>query len=190
MSEDAEPPGFDIVILREDEGWSFAPGDAEAVVRGAALAALAAAPSATRPSGPATLSVVLADDALLQRLNRDFRGRDRPTNVLSFANRAASPATPPGAPSELGDVVLARETLLREAAEQGKRPADHLAHLVVHGVLHLLGYDHEAEPDALVMEGLEVEVLAGLGIADPYAETASGQARPRPATSGAGERVA
>ena len=186
MSEDPEPSSFDVVVLQQDEGWRLALRQAESLARRAALAALAAAPEARRLPGSGALAVVLADDALLQRLNRDFRGRDRPTNVLSFANPAPAPGTPPGEPQELGDVVVARETLLREAAEQDKRPGDHLSHLVVHGVLHLLGYDHEAEPEARLMEGLEVEVLAGLGVADPYATAPAAPAR---AASDTGERV-
>ena len=102
--------------------------------------------------------LVLADDALQRRLNREFRGRDKSTNVLSFD----------GAPAALGDVVLALETIAAEAEAQGKPLADHVAHLVVHGVLHLLGYDHETQGQARSMERLEIEILAGLGIGDPY----------------------
>lgn len=110
--------------------------------------------------------MVLADDRLVRSLNREYRGRDTATNVLSFAG-LDGPAEP-GTPRLLGDVVLARETVVREACEQGKTPADHLAHLVVHGVLHLLGYDHQTTTQAETMEDLERAVLAGLGVADPY----------------------
>ena len=113
--------------------------------------------------------MVLGSDAMLRGLNRTYRGKDAPTNVLSF------PFTPRGAADTadgryLGDVVLAAETVLREAAERGTAPAHHLQHLVVHGLLHLLGYDHETDTEAAEMERLETEILASLGIADPYAD--------------------
>jgi probable rRNA maturation factor len=130
----------------------------------AARAALAA--DRTAFDGPAELSIVLADDALLRGLNKEWRGVDKPTNVLAFPALAAAAAT--GAPQLLGDVVLAFETVAGEAVEQDKPLGDHLAHLVVHGVLHLLGFDHQAAADARRMEALEVAVLRRLGIADPY----------------------
>jgi probable rRNA maturation factor len=138
----------------------------------AARAALAAAGTAF--DGPAELSIVLADDALVRGLNNQWRGVDKPTNVLSFPALAAAAA--PGAPLLLGDVVLAFETVASEASEQHKPLGDHLAHLVAHGVLHLLGFDHQAAADARRMEALEIAVLGGLGIADPYRlrETANG----------------
>ena len=104
------------------------------------------------------------DDAEQQVLNREWRNMDKPTNVLSF------PQIEPFGPvlGILGDITLARETLEREAAEQGVSFTDHFTHLVVHGFLHILGYDHIEEQDALVMEGLETQILAALGIADPY----------------------
>jgi probable rRNA maturation factor len=114
------------------------------------------------------LSLVLADDATLRALNRRWRAQDKPTNVLSFA--AQGEETPPDAPLLLGDVVLAFETVAREAAAQGKPLGDHLRHLVVHGVLHLLGHDHERREEAALMEALETRILAGLGVADPYRE--------------------
>lgn len=115
-------------------------------------------------AGIAELSIVLLDDAEQQVLNRQWRQIDKPTNVLSF------PQIEPFAPvlGILGDITLARETLDREAVEQGVSFVDHFTHLVVHGFLHILGYDHIDEQDALVMEGLETQILATLGIADPY----------------------
>lgn len=117
------------------------------------------------------VGVVLTDDAEQRRLNRDYRGQDKPTNVLSFALAGPGETPPPGAPLLLGDVVLARETVAREAAEQQKPLADHLQHLVVHGVLHLLGYDHENDTEAAIMEKSEVAILARLGVPDPYRDT-------------------
>ena len=128
------------------------------------LAALAGA----RPkiAGAAELSIVLTDDAEQQELNRDWRGKDAPTNVLSF------PQIEPFSPviGLLGDIVLAHETLEREAADLDKPLEHHFTHLVVHGFLHILGYDHLTEDEALVMEGLETQILAGLGVPDPYAD--------------------
>ena len=155
----------DVSVSREGGEW---PDNAEWLAERAALAALAA--TYDTDDGPAEMSVVLADDALVQRLNRDYRGKDKPTNVLSFAlTEAEEPEGGEGAPMMLGDVILAWETVAREAAEQGKIPSDHMTHLVIHGVLHLLGYDHEEDDEAEEMERLETQLLAGLGIADPYA---------------------
>ncbi len=114
------------------------------------------------------VSVALTDDAALQALNKAWRGKDRPTNVLSFP--AEMPDLPPGAlqATPLGDIALAAETVQREAREQDKSFDDHLTHLTVHGLLHLLGYDHETTDDAAEMEALEIEILARLGVADPY----------------------
>jgi probable rRNA maturation factor len=108
---------------------------------------------------------VLADDQLLRSLNRTYRGKDSPTNVLSFPFKGLPIEE---RPKYLGDVVLAAETVTREALDQGIPFLHHTQHLVIHGVLHLLGFDHETEADAVVMERIETEVLAGLGIADPY----------------------
>src|SRR5262249_21763425 len=138
-------------------GWKAALPDAARLVRAAARAALAGAGWRPGPNG-AELSLVLGDDHMVRALNRHWRGQDKATHVLSFPAGAA----PEGAPALLGDVVLAFETVRAEAAAQGKRLADHLAHLVVHGVLHLIGYDHQAARAARRMERLEVAVLAGL----------------------------
>jgi probable rRNA maturation factor len=139
----------------------------------AALAEAAARVALRREEVPdgAVVDITLADDATQRALNRTWRGKDAPTNVLAFP--AADPAStvPPGAPLLLGDVVLAFETVGREAAEQGKPFEDHLRHLVVHGVLHLLGYDHEDERGAAAMEAREIAVLAELGVPNPYRDT-------------------
>ncbi|MGB0719887.1 MAG: rRNA maturation RNase YbeY [Bdellovibrionales bacterium] len=108
--------------------------------------------------GADDISVVLADDDFVRTLNRDYRAKDKPTNILSF----------PQDPPMLGDLVLAYETITREAADQNKTFNDHLTHLIVHGSLHLLGYDHETEAEATEMESLEIEILADLGLKNPY----------------------
>ncbi len=125
------------------------------------------------------VGVRLAGDDELRDLNRRYRGIDAPTNVLSFPIAACEPGALPaepaaGAPLALGDVVLGLETASAEAAEQAKPLADHLRHLVVHGVLHLAGYDHEDDASAAAMESLEAAILAGFGVADPYGAQGGG----------------
>ena len=117
--------------------------------------------------GPIEINVLLSDNAAVKSLNRDHLGKDKPTNVLSFPGDM-SPAFQ-GAGILLGDIILAWQTVEKEASQAEKPVAEHLAHLVIHGVLHLLGYDHEHEDDAAVMEGLEVDCMARLGFSDPYA---------------------
>ncbi|HEY8268152.1 MAG TPA: rRNA maturation RNase YbeY [Xanthobacteraceae bacterium] len=152
---------FAIEISVEAGAWQLFSG-AEAIVRRAAEAALAD----TNASG-VEIGVVLTDDAKMRTLNRTWRGKDSATNVLSFP----APAGGSAEPRLLGDVVLAYETIAREAAEQRISARDHLAHLTVHGMLHLLGHDHENDRDAEIMERLEREILARLGVPDPYART-------------------
>lgn len=146
-----------IDIEIEGEAWSAAEPAAEALSRQAAEAVLA---YEGRAGGGVT--ILLTDDAAVADLNARFRGKDGPTNVLSFP-AAANPE------QHLGDVALAYEVCVAEAAQQGKPLANHLQHLVAHGVLHLLGYDHMKDEEALTMEGLERVVLASLGVPDPYA---------------------
>ena len=157
---------IELEIAEEAPGWS-ALGEAEATIRRAIEAALSVAPDA--PSSVA-VSVLLADDDAIRELNRSWRGKDKATNVLSFP----APAMPgaPG-PRHLGDIALAYETVLREAEAEDKTFHDHATHLLVHGTLHLLGYDHELEADAEIMESLEVEALHALGIANPYHDKAA-----------------
>ena len=169
MSDDPDSTSTEVEVSVLDRQWRDDLPSADRVARRAAETALrrAAAAELRRPN---ELSVVLADDARVRELNRDYRGRDAATNVLAFANLDDPAAASPGAPVLLGDVVLARQTLLREAAAQGKSPADHLSHLVVHGVLHLLGFDHQQDDEARCMENLEILVLADLGVSNPYVE--------------------
>jgi probable rRNA maturation factor len=149
-------------VTAESSLWGALP-EAERLAAAAVAAAATAAPVALSPG--AEVSLLLADDARLRALNAVWRGRDTPTNVLSFP--AAGPA---GAvrSAVLGDIAIAFETLCAEAAEEGKTLADHFSHLVVHGFLHLIGYDHETPGEAEEMESLETAILARLGIADPY----------------------
>jgi probable rRNA maturation factor len=125
--------------------------------------ALAAAAAAEGKSG--TVSLLLGDDAAIAQLNEQFRGKNGPTNVLSFPPPAGWDAQE----GFLGDIALAAETIVAEAEFQGKRFEDHAAHIVVHGFLHLLGYDHLEPADAEAMEARERAILASIGIADPYA---------------------
>jgi probable rRNA maturation factor len=173
-----EPPewsaeALSVTIIEEGGDWGLF-ASREQAIRDAA-AALAAHPRC-QPAQGAEACIVLADDALLRALNHTYRGKDAPTNVLSFPFEDASGGAQPrhlgpGAaqPRHLGDVVLAAETLRNEAEGQGIPAVHHLQHLVVHGLLHLLGFDHETAEQAEVMEGLEVQILATLGVPDPYA---------------------
>jgi len=151
-----------IEIAIESARWSELPG-AEAAVRGAIEAALADC-----GQDNAEVSVALAGDDRIRELNRQWRGKDSATNVLSFP-AADGPATEP---RFLGDVILAFETIEREAAAEAKPFAHHVAHLAAHGTLHLLGYDHENDSGAERMERRERDILARIGIPDPYTSTA------------------
>jgi probable rRNA maturation factor len=163
MAKKAEAGSVAIDVTVHSALWARALPQAAALCKKAATAALAGAKTTF---AEAELSIVLSDDAMLRSLNLTYRGQDKPTNVLSFPN---ADAVRSGTPFRLlGDVVLAFETIARESAEQGKPLANNLSHLVVHGVLHLLGFDHESLGDAKRMEALETRILAGLGIPDPY----------------------
>ena len=151
--------------------WREGLPNAARLARRAARAALAAAASRTRggkrlAARGGEIGIVLASDAFVARLNRDFRGKAGPTNVLSFAVLPEDVASE--GPAPLGDVVIAYATAKSEARAAAKPLAHHFLHLVVHGVLHLLGYDHERDKDAARMERLEAEILRGLGVPDPY----------------------
>jgi len=167
---DPEPPST-VALTIGAAAWRRHLADPERVCREALTAALARVP---RPPWLAQteVSVLLADDATVRRLNAEYRGRNRATNVLSFPAferiLERDPGGLPPGPVPLGDIVLAFETVRAEAIAQRKPLAHHVSHLLVHGCLHLLGYDHENAEDGLLMAGLERDILAQLGIPDPY----------------------
>lgn len=160
MPETVEP-------VIEDPRWEAA--DVPRVAERAARAGLAAV---GRDPDQHEIGLLLCDDAKMTELNREFRGMDRPTNVLSWPAFAGEVPVTPGEPGEgpvfLGDIALGYETCAREAEAAGVPLADHAAHLVVHGVLHLLGHDHAADDPAEAMEEIETKVLASMGVANPY----------------------
>lgn len=170
MAKRPSSPVLRIVISIPHAAWLRRVPDARARCRRVARAALLAGGASARlaPGQTAELSLVLGDDTLLRKLNREYRGQDKPTNVLSFAameagNHAlALPVMP------LGDVAIAFETTVTEARQQGKALTAHLSHLVAHGVLHLLGYDHLKKAQADEMETLETALLSRFGLSDPY----------------------
>ena len=154
-------------VLVVADCWRSEP-DAEAVIQ---RAIAAAAEAVEADVGDAELAVMLTDDSGIRTLNSNWRGIDKPTNVLSFPALQPEGARKPGdAPRMLGDIAIAYETTRREADLEGKPFPHHLSHLAIHGFLHLLGYDHEQDDDAEAMEVLEQEILAQLGIPDPYAD--------------------
>lgn len=161
---------LDIQLSVEAGGW---PDEAALSALSARALEQAAAHLAEKagqpfPENPVEISLVFTDDDAIRTVNREWRGQDKPTNVLSFP---AFPLAPGGRPGPmLGDIVLAEETLRREALDLGIAFDDHLTHLLVHGFLHLFGYDHMTDEEAAVMEGLETRILAELGLADPYRE--------------------
>jgi probable rRNA maturation factor len=147
--------------------WEHALPDAVGLADAAARLAL------RRSEAPAAaiVDITLTGDDEQRTLNRTWRGKDAPTNVLAFPAADPTVPVPDGAPLLLGDVVLAFETVRREAEEQEKPLADHLRHLVVHGVLHLLGHDHENATQAAIMEAREIAILAEMGVPNPYRDT-------------------
>lgn len=159
MSKPSGPPpaAIELDVAIDAPCWSAVP-DAEAIVR----RAVEEAALQVKPRG--AMTIVLTDDEEIRALNNEWRGFDKPTNVLSF------PAAPTPGSATLGDVIIAYETVQREAADEGKPFAHHLSHLAIHGFLHLLGHDHDNEGKARLMENLERKVLANLGIPDPYKE--------------------
>lgn len=152
-----------IEIAVESPRWDVYP-DLSGTVERAVLAARDIASVTIAPA--AEVSFLFADDARIRRLNAEWRGQDKPTNVLSFPGAGDLAVAP-----LLGDIALAFETTEREAREQGKPFADHVVHLIVHGFLHLVGFDHESDLEAEEMELLERAILNRIGVPDPYAET-------------------
>ncbi|WP_158671112.1 rRNA maturation RNase YbeY [Bradyrhizobium guangdongense] len=158
-------PMTEVIVVADC--WQREP-DSEAVIQ---RAVAAAAESVDEDVADAEVAVMLTDDAGIRTLNSNWRGIDKPTNVLSFPALQPEGAWKEGdAPRMLGDIAIAYETMRREADEEQKPFDHHLSHLAVHGFLHLIGYDHENEGDAEEMEALEREILAHLGIPDPYAD--------------------
>jgi probable rRNA maturation factor len=158
-------PLTEVLVVAED--WQAEPDAAGIIERAIATAA----GMVDADIADAELAVMLTDDAGIRTLNNNWRGIDKPTNVLSFP--ALQPTGAPGAsdaPRMLGDIAIAYQTTRREADDEQKPFDQHLSHLAVHGFLHLIGYDHEDDDDAAAMESLEAEILAQLGIPDPYAE--------------------
>jgi len=180
-----------IDITAPSVAWRKALPRAAALARTAAEAALehglAKAPmrKALGPTLPLEVSIALTTNAAVRTLNRTYRGKDKPTNVLSFPAEA-----PPGESWLLGDVVVAYGVAAAEARTESKKLAAHLTHLVIHGVLHLLGYDHDNDHDAAVMERLEITIMARMGFADPYATLpAAKRARPKATVRRIAERT-
>ena len=152
-----------IEVVIDSDSWS-ACADAERIVRRAIESAAAII------GRPGEVAVMLTDDGSIRDMNARWRGIDKPTNVLSFPSGESHTAT--GA-SHLGDIAIAYETVAAESSAENKVFADYLAHLAVHGYLHLVGFDHETDAEAAHMESLETRTLSGLGIADPYADRTS-----------------
>lgn len=179
----AEPPErvrLSVELVRGGGEWRpFEPVEPLVETAAGVVAQYLAGPGGPDGRRAVTACIALSSDDEIRRLNREFRGKDSATNVLSFPSPPPPPGTD-GADDSLGDVVLAAETVMREAAELGVPLAHHLQHLVVHGLLHLAGYDHETDDEAAEMEDLETRLLGAIGIPDPYAR--DGEEAPEPRT--------
>lgn len=152
-----------VSIEVEDESWSALAKLEELATQAVTVTLAEAAPDAKH----CEVALLFTDDAAIAGINNEWRGKNTPTNVLSFPAPDGMPV-PDGEPRPLGDIALAFGVIAREAAEQGKTLRDHTVHLIVHGTLHLVGYDHESEGEAEEMEQLETGILKGLGISNPY----------------------
>jgi len=164
----AQPIKLEIDVNIDAPAWEGVEG-LETLVQDCLRQSLAISGAALAPA--CEISVTFCDDAEIRALNARWRGKDQPTNVLSFPTPGALETKP-----LLGDVIVAYETVAREAAEQGKALRDHVAHMVAHGFLHLIGYDHEIAAEAEGMEALERKIAAAVGFPDPYADDAEGPA--------------
>ncbi|MCX8995787.1 rRNA maturation RNase YbeY [Rhizobiaceae bacterium BDR2-2] len=162
-------PELDIQVSVEDAGWPDEPvlEAVSARILGMAASYLAENEEQPFPEHPVEVSLLFTGDEDIRTINAEWRQQDKPTNVLSFPAAPLAPGDMPG--PMLGDIVIARETVEREAEALEKTFDEHLAHLLVHGFLHLFGYDHMIAEEAEKMEGLETRILASLGLSDPYA---------------------
>jgi probable rRNA maturation factor len=154
-----------IDITIEFAAWSKVPG-LENLIKTSARAAVSGREEEFK--NRAELSILLTSDEAIRQLNSNFRGQDKPTNVLSFGGETETVSTVPS--FLLGDVVLSYQTIAKEAQQQGKSFDDHVSHLIVHGVLHLLGYDHDNDELAHKMERVEIKILKGIGVENPYSQ--------------------
>lgn len=166
-----DSPAISLAVANEAGEW----GDVEALealalaALGAAVDDLSAQEAQPFPKEPPEVSLVLADDAMMAGINGEWRNQHKPTNVLSFPAFPLLPGSQPG--PMLGDIILARQTIEREARDLGKPVDEHVTHLIIHGFLHLFGYDHIENNDAERMEAIETRILASLDLSDPYGDT-------------------
>jgi probable rRNA maturation factor len=168
MSDRTPHAGLRLALEIEDPRWTQAlPNVAELLEKAIALALT----DVDDRSRTIEVGVRLVDDGTIRGLNRDWRGRDKPTNVLSFPMGDPAPIGEADFPWLIGDIVMSFDTMKVEAERDGKPLEHHVAHLAIHAALHLIGHDHENEAEAEAMEAAEIKLLAGLGIPDPYAHT-------------------
>ena len=158
-----QPANTSVAVVIERGAWESADD-----VHGLCKAAVAAAAAEVQPTAPFAINVLLSDNDRLRELNARYRNKNVPTNVLAFPCGDDPLPSPARGPCVIGDIALAFQTLATEAGQQDKTIPDHLSHLVVHGTLHLLGYDHHTDNEATIMEEIERRALNRLGIADPY----------------------
>ncbi len=163
------PKRVELALTIDPAGWTERIRRLRPMLRRVAATTIAH----TGSDRPVEISLVLTDDARVRVLNRDFRGQNKATNVLAFPGEGGDLTAADDAPLLIGDLVVALETTESEARARGKAMSDHVCHLVVHGILHLLGYDHTHEADAEAMEAAERAILARLGVADPYVQGAA-----------------